>query len=204
MLEKFNAMQKKLFQMQGQKELLIKQKKEAETEKSHLQKELDKLLKARAVAQIVAEATQKKLEYHFSNLVTLALAIFPDPYTFELRFVPRRNKIEADLVFSKNGHETDDIMNAAGGGVVDIVSLALLFACQGLSKSEPVILLDEPAKFLSEDLQEKASEMIKLLSEELSIQIIMVTHLINMINAADNVIKLKNINGEAILEGGSE
>ena len=197
MINELKKMQTKFDQMQGQKALLIKQKNDAETTKTLSEHNYDLCLKARIVIQTVAENTQRQLEYHFSNLVSMALAIFPDPHTFELRFVQRRNRMEADLIFSKNGNETDDLINAAGGGVVDIASLALMFACQGLSNSEPVMLLDEPAKFLSLDLHEKASEMLKLLSQELKLQIIMISHLPNMITAADNIINLENINGVA-------
>lgn len=191
MVNKLKEMTDKLNQKKGERNLLIKQKRQLENEKSEAEKTYETCLKARIIAQTIAENTQKQLEYHFSSLVTLALAVFPDPYDFQLRFVRRRNKMEADLIFSKNGNETDDLKNTAGGGVVDIASLALMFACQGLDKTSPIMLLDEPAKFLSVDLQEKASEFLKLLSNKLGIQIIMVSHLPNMIAAADNIIQLE-------------
>jgi DNA repair ATPase RecN len=191
-----DEMKNKLNRLKGQRDLLIEQKKDSESKKALSEETHDLCLKARIITQAVAESTQKQLEYHFSNLVSLALAIFPDPYTFELRFVPKRNKVEAELVFIKDGNETDDILNTGGGGVADIASLALLFSCHRISGAYPILLLDEPAKFVSVDLQNKASEMLKRLSKELGIQIIMNSHLPNIIAAADNIINIEEVKGE--------
>jgi len=87
---------------------------------------LEDTQKARSIVQLVAEETQKKIEVHISNLVTMALkAVYPEnPYDFKLRFVLRRNKTEADLVFVKGENETDDILKEEGA--VLLISLHLL------------------------------------------------------------------------------
>jgi DNA repair exonuclease SbcCD ATPase subunit len=60
------------------------------------------------------------------------------------------------------------------------------------------MIWDEPTKFLhNPTYQEKASEMIKKLSEELRLQIIMVTDQQNLLNAADKVITVEQKNGES-------
>jgi len=195
-------MQTEIAKLQGQRNLLIKQKAKAENEKANKQLYLENLTKARVIAQAVAEVTQNKLEYHISNLVSMALSsVFPEPYRFELRFVSRRNKTECDLIFSKNGNETDDILNNGGGGVCDIASLALRMSLWSIKKTRPVIILDEATKFLhSPDYQEKASELLKKVSDKLGIQIIMVSDQVDLIKNADNVIKIKNIKGYSIVE----
>jgi DNA repair exonuclease SbcCD ATPase subunit len=191
-------MRDKYHQMNGQRLLLIEQRDKCIIEKEAAESYYANALAARTIVQNVAEATQNKLEYHISNLVTAALkAVFPDPYTFELRFVQRRNKTEADLVFIKNGNETDDLMNTAGGGAVDVASFALRVALWSITKSRPVLIMDEAFKFLSVDLQEKASSMLKEISDKLGLQIILVSHLPQIISAADNVIMVENIKGES-------
>jgi DNA repair exonuclease SbcCD ATPase subunit len=127
----------------------------------------------------------------------MALAtVFPDPYTFSLRFVERRNTTEADLIFSKNGNETDDLLNTGGGGVADIASFALRIALWSLKKSRATFILDEPDKFLhNPDYQEKASSMMKELCEKMGIQIILVSDQERIIAAADKVIRIENRNG---------
>jgi len=181
----------KLNHLKGQRELLIGQRDEVEKHIEILSYQLETATQARSIVQIVAENTQAKITYHISNLVSSALAaVFPTPYKFEMRFVQRRNKTEADLIFNKEGNESDDLMNSAGGGVVDIAGLALRVALWSLRKNRAVIIMDEPLRFLSADLQERASNMLKEISSKLGIQIIMVSHLKGMIAAADKVITI--------------
>lgn len=190
-------MRNSLNQKKGKRAFLIEQKEEAITDKQRFEELHTHCLQARSIVQTVAENTQKHIEYHISNLVSMALAsVFPDPYKFDLRFVQRRNKTEADLIFSKNGNETDDILNTGGGGVADVASFALRIAQWSIKKTRPVLLLDETFKFLHNPVyQEKASEMLKEISDKLGIQIILVSDQDSLINAADKTIKLKNNKG---------
>ena len=197
-MEQIAILKAKLNRFKGQRDLLIEQRKASEKLQETYAKTLDVALQARIVVQTVAESTQKQIEWHISNLVTSALAaVFPDPYTCTLKFVQRRNQTEADLIFTKDGNETDDLLSTAGGGAVDIASFALRVALWSIKKTRSVIILDEPFRFLSVNLQAKASEMIKEISEKLGIQIIMVSHLPEIIKAADRVINVTNVNGES-------
>jgi len=181
----------------GKRELLTKQLEQIEEERSEKVLSLENHQKARAIVQIVAQTTQAKVEFHISNLVSLALAsVFPDPYEFKLSFVPRRNKTECDLLFSKRGKTTDDILFGGGGGVADIASFALRIACWSIKKNRPFMLLDETTKFLhNPDFQEKASELFKRISGDLKIQIILITDQKIMVKAADKVFDVINIKG---------
>jgi ABC-type cobalamin/Fe3+-siderophores transport system ATPase subunit len=193
-------------EQQGRRKVFVEEKKKLENKNTVLSKKMDSLLKARSVVQIVAEQTQKKLEYHISNLVSMALAsVFPEPYIFQLRFVQKRNKTEAELIFSKNGNETDDILNSGGGGVADIASIALRISLWSIKKTRPTLILDESLKFLhSPEYQEKASQMLKEVSEKLGLQIIIVSDQQNILEYADKVIKIVNYNGISKVENNEE
>ncbi len=187
-----------LNQKQGQRKLLIQQREDCIeiTKKNKL--DYENHLKARGIIQIVSSETQKKLEYQISNLVSSALAsVFTNPYKFNLLFVQRRNKMEADLIFSKDSNETNDLINTAGGGAVDIASFALRVALWSIKRTRPVMIIDEAFRFLSLDLQQKASDMIKEISSKLNIQVILISHLPGMIKAADKVIEIEQRNGES-------
>lgn len=130
------------------------------------------------VAQEVAQMTQEQLEYQVSSLVTSALkAIFPDPYKFKVEFIIKRGKTEADMFFSKDG-EAVDPLTASGGGVVDIASFALRLTSYLIAKEKPapVLLLDEPFRFVSEEYQEDVAVLLEELSTKFGVQIIIVTH----------------------------
>jgi hypothetical protein len=192
-------LRQKLDEESGKKSLLTKQLEQIEEERSEKVLSLENHQKARAIVQIVAEQTQKQIEFHISNLVSLALAsVFPDPYEFKLSFVPRRNKTECDLLFTKRGKESDDILFTGGGGVADIASIALKIACWSIKKTRPFMLFDEPLKYLHNPVyQEKASELFKRISEELKIQIILVSDQEAIVKAADKVFDVINIKGVA-------
>jgi len=186
MLKKFRII---IERKKGHQEQLYSQIKKTEKEVKHLEEEISYSEKAQVIIQTVAKQTQEELQYHISELVTLALsAVFDDPYELILEFVIRRGKTEADIYFIKDGERIDPL-SATGGGVVDIASFALRVALWSLSqpKTRNIMILDEPFRFLSRDLQPKASLMLKELSEKLNLQFIMVSHSPDLIEGADKV-----------------
>jgi len=193
---------KKFDQETGKRNLLKQQLIGYEKQKEEALLRLADHQKARAIVQIVAEQTQKKIEYHISNLVSLALAsVFPEPYEFKLSFVPRRNKTECDLLFIKNGKENNDILFTGGGGVADVASFALRIALWSIRKTRPVIFVDEPTKFLHNPAyQEKASELFKRISDKLGVQIIVISDQEALINSADKVFNVHNKKGVSVVE----
>lgn len=144
--------------------------------------------------QKIAKDTQEKLSLQIEDIINSALdAVFPNEYTFRLEFTTSRNKTEAQLLFydQRTGKEVDP-MNASGGGVVDLTAFALRIACYVLeNNTDNVIILDEPFRFISRDLQERAGKILKTLSKKLHIQIIMVTHIKELIDCADRIFEVK-------------
>ena len=152
--------------------------------------------------QKIAKQTQERLSLQIEDIINSALdAVFPNEYTFRLEFTTSRNKTEAQLLFydQRTGKEVDP-MNASGGGVVDLTAFALRIACYVLeNNTDNVIILDEPFRFISRDLQERAGKILKTLSNKLGIQIIMVTHIKELIDCADKVFEVKK-NDDGISE----
>lgn len=163
--------------------------------------DMDLSHKALAILQKVGQETQQALEYRISELVNLALtAVFDEPYTLKPKFEVKRGQTECRLVFEKDGQEYNPI-DAAGGGVVDIAAFALRLTCLTLIKPKPrrLLILDEPFRFLSSDLQPKASDMLKELSTRLGIQVIMVTHNSELIQNADRIFTVSRRGDESII-----
>ncbi len=192
------ALQERLIKEKAKKQILETQLQTAKEKKETLEKRCDAAQKARTITQIIAEQLQKKIEFQISRLVTTALAsVFPDPWEFQLRFVQRRNKTEADLIFVKNGKETDDILFSGGGGVADIAAnIALPLAIWSIRKTRNLMLWDEPTKYLhNPEYQMNASALIKEVSEKLGIQILLVTDQKNLLNKADKIFTVENRKG---------
>lgn len=152
---------------------------------------------AQLIIQNVAQQTQQKIEFKISEMITSALyAIFDDPYEFKINFVCKRGQTEAEFKFIKNDLEVSP-MNASGGGVVLVASFALRIILWSMQQplSRNTIILDEPFHFLSKDLQEKAGELLNLLSKKLNLQFIVVTHETAYIDIADKIFKVENKKG---------
>lgn len=155
--------------------------------------------KAREIVREVGMATQSQLEYHISDITSMALSsIFDDPYELQLEFVQRRNKTECDIYFVRDGNKVDP-KSASGGGAVDVAAFALRIASWSMKYPRPnnVIILDEPFKFLSVNHQEQASQMIKQLSKKLNLQFIIITHSPSLAAYADKVFKVTQRRGKS-------
>jgi len=186
----------------GERDMLGKQLKESKRTVVSLRHEKENIEKATEIIQTVAQLTQKQLEYHISEVVTLALeAVFPRPYKFVVNFVLRRNRTEADLLLEDEAGNQVNPMDATGGGVVDVAAFALRVAIWTLSKHKlrNTLIMDEPFRFISTDLQPRAGEMLKEISKKLGIQMIIISHEEELLDAADKVFRVTNRKGKSVI-----
>lgn len=187
----------KLERLKGHKEQLQKSLSDSQKNLSDLTISLENHTKAREIIREVGMTTQQQLQYHISDITSLALnAVFDDPYELKVNFVQRRNKTECDLLFVRDGKEYDPI-DASGVGTIDVASFALRIASWSMKRprTRNTIILDEPMRYLSAEYQERASQMIKELSDKLKIQFIIVTHEEILTSAADKIFTVKIKNG---------
>lgn len=177
----------KLEGLKGQRQQLAADIESGTKQCGQTKQEVEYAEEARAIIQAVAQATQKELEYHISEIVTLALsAVFDNPYKMVLEFVQRRNRTEADILFERDGERVRPI-DATGGGAVDVAAVALRVAMWSLRRprTRNTLILDEPLRFLSRDLMPRAAAMFSEISRKLGLQIIMVSHSPELIDGAD-------------------
>ncbi len=129
--------------------------------------------------QEVAATIQASAHAQISKVVTRCLkAVFgEEAYEFKIDFKQARGKTEARLLFIREGQEIDPI-DAAGGGVLDVASLALRLSCLMLARPRrrKLLCLDEPCKYLSTDYRPAVRKLILILAKETGIQFILVTH----------------------------
>jgi DNA repair exonuclease SbcCD ATPase subunit len=168
----------KLEQRKGTKAQIQRSLDAAETKRKEIKRSLRKHEKAREIIREVGLKTQQQLQYHISDITSMALeAVFDDPYELVAEFVTRRNKTECDLYFQR-GETKVDPLSASGGGAVDVASFALRVASWSMQnpRSRNVLILDEPFKHLKGEADNrKMLQMVKEVSEKLGLQIIMVS-----------------------------
>ena len=163
------------------------------------QKEMEEWEQASIHLQSVVQSTQQVLEYRISEICSLAeQAVFDDPYKIGIEFNIKRNKTECDIIFSKKGKKIGKPLESSGYGAIDVASASLRPAliCIKKPKVRNLLLLDEPFRNLGDGmadvkvLQQRASDMMRQISEKLGMQIIMVSHNKEIITSADNVIEI--------------
>ena len=137
--------------------------------------------RALEIVKQVGLATQKQLEYHLSEQVSLAMeAVFDDPYALKVDFVERRGKTEVDLLFARPHRDLEfPPLGSAGCGAINVASLALQIAYLSMrrdKKVRPLLLLDEPfAQLKGTEASRRALAIIQEISRKLGLQIIMVS-----------------------------
>ena len=140
----------------------------------------------------VARQTQQRLEVGISHVVTNAIQSIPfkEKFDFAIEFVQRRGKTECDLWSVARNKEKCDPLGATGYGVCDVESLALLCVFKKLKGGRQTLILDEPFRNVSINFRRHIAEMTKVLCDELGLQMIIVSHVMELIDVADNVIEL--------------
>lgn len=145
----------------------------------NLKRQMIRHERALEIVKQVGLMTQKQLEYHLAEQVSLAMeAVFDDPYRLKVNFQEKRGKTEAEILFTRRGMEFPPI-GSAGGGAIDVASFALRIAYWSMrqdKKVAPVLLLDEPfSQLKGEDANKRALAVVQELSTQLGVQIIMVS-----------------------------
>lgn len=172
-------LRRKLENKKGQRDRLILEKERVTKEitlKTRLSQRHERALE---IVKQVGLETQKQLEYHLSEQVSLAMeAVFDDPYSLKINFQEKRDKTEAEILFTRRDMEFPPMGNA-GGGTIDIASLALRIAYWSMrqdKKIRPLLILDEPfSRLKGVDANKRALGILHELSEQLELQIISVS-----------------------------
>ena len=193
------------FKQKGKKE-------EVEAQYSRLQEQLQKALnnidildQVRALLQKTSDFAREQSRQKIESLVTNCLQyIFDSNIEFRIEMNEVRGRSEAEFyVVSKFNGEVIKTkpQEARGGGVVDIVSLAIRLAmlqCSSLEIDGPIIL-DEPAKHVSDEYITQVAEFLKQVSEMFNRQVIMVTHNRHLSEIANRAFRVELKNSRSVV-----
>lgn len=119
---------------------------------------------------------------HFEQVVSSCLAvIFDDPYTFHVVPEIKRGQLEVRFEF-RRGEEAFNPLTEVEGGVLDVASFALRLAYLSITTNRKLIVLDEPFKWVDVVNRGRLKLLLDMLCERYSFQIIIVTHLPELID----------------------
>ena len=173
------------------------------TSQTKLEKEItnyEYIEQAQTFLQNVAKETQNKLSYHISEFVSSALETIweEDAYSFELKFVEKRNKTEVEMyLLDDNGKINLKDLNEirTGGGILDVCAFALRISLWSLQKSkERLMIFDQPFTNLDNEHLPLANKLLKEVNEKLGIQIIIINHSI-LLNEGNKIYQVYKENG---------
>jgi DNA repair ATPase RecN len=166
----------------------------------------DLLDKVKVLFQLSSEYARTQAKQQLETLVTNALQyVFGATFRFEIVCADHGGSPTAEFYVSTEW-EGQIIKNrpqdSRGGGIVDIVSLALRIALiETIQPQLPSsIMLDEPGKHISEDYILPMIEFLKSVGETFEKQIILVTHNTHLTESADMAYYVRLINGKSEVE----
>lgn len=152
----------------------------------------------------VQELFQTAVKLMYSNLsaklgdiITEGLTVvFPQSqYKFCIEFVERRGTVEADIYLEDVNHNKYHPLDAVGGGVTDFISLLLRITYIILSKSENLLVADEPLKFIDRTRIAEAAKFIKSVCEDFTFQLIMISHIPALVEESEKVYEVRKSKG---------
>jgi len=132
--------------------------------------------------QQTSEHARKQAREQIEMLVTNTLrSVFGPEYAFRIELTEKAGRPEAEFYVVSNyaGEKLETRpQDSRGGGVVDVVSLGLRIAMLETYRPrlEGALILDEPAKHVSEDFIAPVANFLKVISDFFGRQVIMVTH----------------------------
>jgi DNA repair exonuclease SbcCD ATPase subunit len=197
------SIRNQLERQKGSRNQISKDLKKSQETISLLEQEISYSESAQAIISAVAKITQNELRYRIEEPVSLAISsVFDDPYKMVADFqTTLRGTTECNLGFERNGNIVDPL-SSSGGGVVDIASFSLRIGAWSLGqpRSRAVILLDEPFRFVSRNKMALAGTMLKETSKQLGLQIILITHIEDLVAVADKIFEVSIHNGVSEVE----
>lgn len=180
--KKIDSLKSYVSRQEGRKEKLIERLEESNEELNNVNRVTELLEQVTILFQKTSVFAREQAKVQIESLVTKCLQyVFNTNIKFVIEIEELRNKANAEFYIIT---EADEMViktkpeQSRGGGVVDIVSLALRIAFLQIHKPpiDGPLLLDEPAKHVSDDYIYNVGDFLQQTSDMFNRQILMVTH----------------------------
>lgn len=194
------------YREETKKNILEEKKKSLDDSLEKIKKETDTLEKLTILFQKTSRYARNQGKIQIESLTTRSLKyIFKRDYDFQIEISEKRNTSSADffvLEETDNGLVKTKPEISKGGGIVDIVSLALRMAFleNYRPKVEGPLILDEPAKHVSEEYIFDIGDFLLQFSQQMNRQIIMITHNNHLASLAKTSYKVSQEDGISHVE----
>jgi len=126
-----------------------------------------------------------------TSIVNSLIQILGPEYSFTATI--EEDKLKFKIL--KNGIEFDPKYEL-GGGVLDLISLGLRLSLWAISSRTPLLVLDEPLRYLSREYKPAVANFLSQLCQTLNLRILIITHDPELIIESENVIVYSTRNHE--------
>lgn len=196
----------KYYQDLGEKRSIENNINRLEENLKKINQESEDLILVDTLLKETADFSRLQSSKEIESIVTSCLdLVFNSKMEFKIELSQLRGKNSAEFFIIEMDEDkkyTYKIEDTRGGGVIDILSLALRIAFI-LKIYPPVkgpIVLDEPAKHVSDDYIFNIADFIKKISEEFDKQIIIISHNEHLSAIGDNSYKIYKENLHSIVD----
>lgn len=196
-----NRLEAYYYKRKGQAEELKRQKNEALKKRDEILKRIGILQQVKLLFQHSSVYAREQARQQIQQMVTQALQYtFGPDISFEVELLERRGQPDAEFYVVSNYDGTvvrTSPLDARGGGVVDVVSMALRIALleTSLPPLKGPLILDEPGKHVSQEFAPNLARLLKSLSDAFGRQVLMVTHNRHFAENADRVYVVDLVDG---------
>ncbi|MEW6171819.1 MAG: ATP-binding protein [Bacillota bacterium] len=183
-------------------ERLVKTRQVLQNELADVKTQEVVVTQAREVFQLAAETAREQAKQGVERVVTWALqSVFGPEISFEVALEERRDQPEADFfavsTYGGTAPVKTEPTEARGGGVVDVISLALRNVLLERTRMGGPLVLDEPGKHVSEEYARPLGELVRAMSEDAGRQIMVVTHNSELAEIGESAYRVEIKNGES-------
>jgi len=195
MLEEYSRflinMQRRYNTAKGQRDLLEQQLADTEAQLAQARQDIVTWEQVQLLLGKVSEFARQQILQRIEATVTAALlAVFGEGYEFRIAMRTIGNQAAAEWQVVSQYGDTEVAASpedARGGGITDVVSLALRLAMLELLRPrvEGPVIFDEPAKMVSTEYAGNLAYFLKQYAAKTGRQVIMVTHNPQLAEAAD-------------------
>ena len=160
-----------------------------------IERKLIELEKIKVLILEIAKQAKQEIKVYIENIVTNAIQIvYGKEYTFKMHIEQKRDQEEIYFYLRTiDGTLLEPRKDTCAGGVLDIMSIGLKVAILSLLNAEPILFLDEPLKNLGK-YSYIGAQILKELSKEFAIQILLITHDDALMEIADRIYRIGDNN----------
>lgn len=182
----------------AQRDLLATQMTDAERRKARAEEKLAQFDLVQILLQMTSDFARRQAKTRIEEIVTSALSVvFGEDYRFRVEIAIKANQPVAEYFLDTAEVTTQlkppDYDN--GGGIVDVIALALKLAVAELSGVKGTFFLDEVGKHVSEEFAPNVAYFLKEYSEKFNRQIVLITHNAHLAEVGDRSLGVTQKNG---------